>query len=91
MTALNEILDKYAHIKKFAVEDRTAHFNECWHMWSDNTLTMELSRTQVLYLRKNLRVLGLYEWEDYIFRHGKELRFKEASDLAMIKLSGFGL
>ena len=91
MTALEEVLDKYAHIKKFKVDERTSYFNECWHMWADNRLTIELSRTQVLYLRKYLRGLGLYEWEDYIFRHGKEIRFKKASDLAMIKIAGLDL
>jgi hypothetical protein len=90
-TALEEVLNKYEHIKSFEVDERTAYFNDCWHMWADHRLTVELSSTQVLYLRKYLRGLGLYEWEDYIFRHGKEIRFKNADDLAMITLAGLDL
>lgn len=84
---LADMLEQYRHIKHFSVDKRTEYFNECWHMWADNRLTIELSRTQILYLRKKLREIGLYEWEDYIFRHGKELRFRSADDLAMIKLT----
>lgn len=88
MSSLSDAIKEYTHVKKFQLDQRTSYFNECWHMWADNKLVVELSRTQVLYLRKYLRDLGLYEWEDYIFRHGKEIRFRCADDLALINMTG---
>lgn len=87
MSSLTDTINDYNKIKYLAVDERTAYFNECWHQWDDHRLVIELSRTQVLYLRKYLRGLGLYEWQDYIFRHGKEIRFRTADDLAMVIMS----
>ena len=37
-------------------------------------------------LRKNLWNMGLVEWEDYIFRYGKEIRFRDKSHAGIISL-----
>ena len=68
------------------VEDRTLFYNDAWHNWVDNRVVIPLDKGTVKALRKCLWEYGLTEWDDYLFRHGKEIRFKRKEDAALVKV-----
>lgn len=68
------------------IEERTLYYNENWHNWIENRVVISLDKKTVETLRRNLWQAGLVEWQDYIFRHGKEIRFKRKEDAAFVKV-----
>jgi len=68
------------------IEDRTLYFNDSWHSWIENRVKISLDKKTVETLRRNLWQAGLVEWQDYIFRHGNEIRFKRKEDAAFVKV-----
>jgi hypothetical protein len=70
------------------LSERTAIANHKWHEWyCHSVLLTDLSKHSSI--RADLRKMGLYEWEDYIFRYGKEIRFRNADDCALVELLGW--
>lgn len=85
---ISDILDK--HTKFLRKDDgRAGFYHEKWHEWAPHEIDLsKLKESQLRLVRQKLRGIGLYEWEDYIYK-GRRLRFHHAHDCAMCKLVNF--
>ena len=83
---LSHIINNAKTNKESTLEERTIKYKGDWDNWDNNKVIVSLDIDTVMSLRKNLWNMGLVEWEDYIFRYGKEIRFRDKSHAGIISL-----